>query len=153
MKIRVIKEISIKPGQVPLYLLDDPDHPEKDFKPVGYTRNQLQLVSKYEKPPPISVIRGNPEYWRIQKIVEKVGDKYKVLWKAGDTTIETRKKLEEDVPRMLKEFEDKLKPIVVPKVKPIPKKSTTPVVTNQRVLRPRSTTKLVVTYPKQIIRL
>ena len=102
----------------------------KIFLPVGYTRNQLQVVSKDEKPPPLSVVRGNPEYWRIQKIVEKVGDKYKVLWRAGDTTIETRDKLVEDVPRMLKEFEAGLTPVVKPiskvlKAKPVIQSTTT----------------------------
>lgn len=131
MKPRIIKEISIRPGFPPTYLVNS-DNPNEKWKPVAYTRNQLQIVGEKENPPPKSVIRGEPKYYKIHEILEKKGNTFKIKWKDGDITNEPRSMLEEDVPQMLKEFEDKLKPVVKPK---------------------KSTTKLVVTYPKRIIRL
>lgn len=106
MKIRTIREVLIKPGFPPMYLVDGDKGPNKDFEPVAYTRNQLQIVSADEKPPSMDVIRGKPDLWAIQTIVRKLDNgKYLVKWKAGDGTQETRERLEEDVPDMLKEFD------------------------------------------------
>lgn len=111
-EIRVIREILLRPGQPPMYLLDGSVGKHK-FEPVGYTRNQLQVVPSDEQPPPLSVIRGEVKNWKIKKIIGKKGKgnniKYNVLWVAGDTSWESRKKLLEDVPQMVQKYEDNLK--------------------------------------------
>jgi hypothetical protein len=43
-KERVIKEIIIKPNSPPLYLLDG-NIGKKKFEPIGYTKNQLQVIN------------------------------------------------------------------------------------------------------------
>jgi hypothetical protein len=79
---------------------------------VAYTKNQLQVVSSKEKQPPKTVLRTHI----IQKILEKVKHKglihYKVEWNDGDTTLEPRKKLIEEVPAEVERFEKSLKQVV-----------------------------------------
>lgn len=53
---RVIKEVLLRPGQPPMYLLDGKIGPRKT-EPVAYTKNQLQIIPKNERMPPQSVLR------------------------------------------------------------------------------------------------
>jgi hypothetical protein len=104
-KIQTVTNIMIRPGQPPLYILDN--------HPVAYTKNQLQVVPKNEKVPPMSVIRGNPTKWNIKEILDKKKKYgkwvYTIQWVAGD---EISNVPEENIvgkidKKMLDEFEKK----------------------------------------------
>lgn len=138
LKIRYIRQILIKPGFPPMYLLDGKSGPFSDFQPVAYTRNQLQVVSDNEEAPNASVIRGKPDTYTIQKILDRKKENNKIMfqvkWKAfPEPTWVERKTLNEDVPEMVKEFELKLKE--ENKVKPEPK----PII-EQKIEEPKAET-------------
>ena len=112
-KIREIKEILIRPGQPPMYLLDGKVG-KREVTPIAYTKNQLQVVPADEKPPNPKVIRGKPNTYIVEKIVDKKkeGNRiyYKVRWlgySAKDDTYELRSELIKDVPDLIKEYEKK----------------------------------------------
>lgn len=75
--IHRVKEVLIKPGFPPMYLTDNDN--------VARTKQQLNIVPKDEKPPNIKYIRGNPEHYIINAIVDrkkiKKGFEYKINWK------------------------------------------------------------------------
>lgn len=110
-KIRVIKEILIRPGQPPMYLLDGKIG-KRDITPIAYTQNQLQKVPESEKAPLPKVIRGKPNTYIVEKIMEKKKEKnkiyYRVRWlgySAKDDTWEPRSELIKDVPELVGEYE------------------------------------------------
>jgi len=112
-KVREIKEILIRPGQPPMYLLDGKVG-KREVTPIAYTKNQLQVVPADEKPPNPKVIRGKPNTYIVEKIVDKKkeGNRiyYKVRWlgySAKDDTYELRSELMKDVPDLIKEYEKK----------------------------------------------
>lgn len=102
----IVTDILLKPDSPPLYVLDNDNS-------TVYTKNQLQVIPKKEQRPPIKVVRGNPEVWKIRKILGKKRKngrvKYKIKWETGDITWEPRKNLIDDIPDMIKEYEKKLK--------------------------------------------
>lgn len=108
--IKTIKNILLLPGRPPLYLVNK-DNSDKIDNSVAYTKNQLQVVSSNEEPPEARVVRGNPGTFVVQKILDKKKEKgkfyYEVKWKGQkDTTWEPRSTLLEDVPQMVKEFDE-----------------------------------------------
>ena len=111
-EIRTIKNILLTTGQPPLYQLDD----GKDGidQRVAYTKQQLQVVDKNEELPPPKVIRGKPKTYKVEKIIGKKKIKgkiyYKVKWLGypeEESTWEPRTNLIEDVPDLVKEYENK----------------------------------------------
>jgi hypothetical protein len=95
-----------------MYLLNDTKNIHKIDKRAAYTKNQLHVVSENEEAPLPKVIRGNPKTYVISKILDKRKRKnkieYKIRWKGygpEDDTWEPRKKLIEDVPLLVDEFE------------------------------------------------
>lgn len=115
--VRIVKNIMLLPDQPPLYQLNDIKNPEKIDQTVAYTKNQLQVVPKGERPPPTSVIRGKPNTYVVKKLHDKKKIKnqihYLVEWKGypdkKDFTWEKRANLLEDVPLEVYTFEKKLK--------------------------------------------
>ena len=110
-KERVIKELLIKPGFPPMYLLDGNEGKLK-IQPVAYTRNQLQVIESNEEAPKPSVIRGKPKHYIVEEILKKkkVGRKieYLVKWLGfplDEATWVPRTQLLEDVPEIVKEYE------------------------------------------------
>ena len=103
-----ITEVLLKPNYPPMYLTDKNDN-------VGRTKNQLSKVRKNEKEPKAKFIRGNPEFYIPQEILNKrkVGRKeeYLVRWKGFDeneatwepSTIFDRTK---DLKKMKKKYND-----------------------------------------------
>lgn len=85
-EIHRITQVLLKPNYPPMYLTDNNDN-------VARTKQQLNVVPKDEKPPKIKYIRGNPEYYIINTIVDKkkVGKKYqyKVNWKGYDNSYDS----------------------------------------------------------------
>lgn len=77
-KVYKITEVLLKPGFPPMYLTDANDN-------VARTKNQLSKVEGNEKEPDAKFLRGNPEYYIIQEILEKRvknrKTEYKVRWK------------------------------------------------------------------------
>jgi len=77
-KVYEVKEVLLKPGFPPMYLIDNGDN-------VARTKNQLQPISKELIEPDAKFIRGNPEHYLISKILDKrVVNKrteFKVKWK------------------------------------------------------------------------
>lgn len=110
---RVISEVLLMPGQPPMYLLNDEKDINKVDRRAAYTKKQLQVVPQNEEAPPPDVIRGKPTTYIVQKLVEKkkMGNRiyYKVRWKGyppEQDTWELRSKLVEDVPLLVKEYDN-----------------------------------------------
>ncbi len=108
--IRIIKDIMIEPRMPPLYLLDGNVGRHK-IEPVGYTKNQLQVVTKDEQYPTEEVIRGKPKTYIVQELIRKTRIKgkiyYEVRWRGfQQTTLEPRSVLLKDVPDIVKKFEN-----------------------------------------------
>jgi hypothetical protein len=102
-KERVIKKVLLNPNQPALYILEGPDE-------VGFTKNQLQLISEKEKYPPASVVRGKPSTYVVEKILKKKKIKnkwyYQIKWMSYDeTTWEPAVNIRADVPKMVAAFE------------------------------------------------
>jgi hypothetical protein len=64
-EIRTIEKIILNPNQPPMYILNDNG---KDAE-IGYTKNQLQVISDNEKNPSKSVLRGKYKNPKNQKFV------------------------------------------------------------------------------------
>lgn len=83
-KIRTVKEIILKPGYPPLYLLDG-NQTKRNLDITARTRQQLQLVSEHEEAPDPSVIRGKPTRYIVKSILDHKTMKKKkyllVQWK------------------------------------------------------------------------
>ncbi len=77
-KIYEIYNIILQDGQPPMYIVAINDNP----LPVGYTRNQLQVVEGLEEPPS-TVIRGKPTQYVVTEILgkRKVNDRVEYLTK------------------------------------------------------------------------
>jgi len=112
IKERVIKQVLLKPGFPPLYLLDGTAG-KIGVDPVAYTKNQLQVISKDEVyPKGKDVVRGKPTTYIIDHIVGKTRVKgkifYRVKWRGYDEiTLEPRTELIKDQPRLVQEFESR----------------------------------------------
>ncbi|GET50463.1 DDE-type integrase/transposase/recombinase [Rhizophagus irregularis DAOM 181602=DAOM 197198] len=77
----------------------------------AYTRKELQVVPINEKPPPDSVIRGQPERFVPEQILQhrirKGQDQYLVKWERypdTEATWEPADRLKEDVPDLIRKF-------------------------------------------------
>ncbi|GET61001.1 chromobox protein homolog 5-like [Rhizophagus irregularis DAOM 181602=DAOM 197198] len=77
----------------------------------AYTRKELQVVPINEKPPPDSVIRGQPERFVPEQIlrhrIRKGQDQYLVKWECypdTEATWEPADRLKEDVPDLIRKF-------------------------------------------------
>ncbi|GBC31217.2 chromo domain-containing protein LHP1-like [Rhizophagus irregularis DAOM 181602=DAOM 197198] len=77
----------------------------------AYTRKELQVVSINEKPPPDSVIRGQPKRFVPEQIlrhrIRKGQDQYLVKWERypdTEATWEPADQLKEDVPDLIHKF-------------------------------------------------
>lgn len=100
-----IEEVTLRPNQPPLYIT-------KKYPTVGYTKNQLQVVPKQENKPSAST--------QIKYIVEDILKQkrvkgklyYLVKWyKYSETTWELAKNIKEDVPEIVKAFNNRQKKI------------------------------------------
>ena len=111
-KERVIRQVLIRPGLPPQYLLDG-NATKYKFEPVAYTKNQLQLITKDEVyPDGKKVIRGTPKTYIVSKILKQKKFKgkifYQVLWRGfTEPTWEPKSQLIKDVPKLVAEFEKK----------------------------------------------
>ncbi|GET64415.1 DDE-type integrase/transposase/recombinase [Rhizophagus irregularis DAOM 181602=DAOM 197198] len=108
--IRVIKKMILSPEQPPTYLLNGP-HGRLGVSRCAYTRKELQVVPINEKPPPDSVIRGQPERFVLEQIlrhrIRKGQDQYLVKWERypdTEATWEPADQLKEDVPDLIRKF-------------------------------------------------
>ncbi|CAB4442480.1 unnamed protein product [Rhizophagus irregularis] len=108
--IRVIKKMILSPEQPPTYLLDGP-HGRLGVSRCAYTQKELQVVPENERPPPDSVIRGQPERFVPERIlrhrIRKGQDQYLVKWERypdTEATWEPANRLEEDVPDLIRKF-------------------------------------------------
>jgi hypothetical protein len=106
---RTIKEILIKPGFPPMYLLDG-EVGKRKVEPVAYTKNQLQFIPKNEQKPDRSVVRN--EKFEVEEILDKKRSSnkvyYKVRWKSyplSAATWEPASDLKKQVPDLIKAFE------------------------------------------------
>jgi hypothetical protein len=108
-KIRTIKDILLKPKAPPLYIVSDEPT-------VGYTKNQLQTVSKNEEAPDPNVIRNKkPETYIVEKIVSKKKIKnkihYEIKWlgfPSSQNTFEPKTELIKNptIKTMIEEFDN-----------------------------------------------
>jgi len=110
-KVRIIKDMLIKPDSPPLYLLDG-DVGKRKVEPVAYTKNQLQVIPENEQYPTKEVIRGKPSKYVVDKILGKKKIKgkifYKIKWRGfseADATFEPRTELIKDIPQVIKDYE------------------------------------------------
>ncbi|GBC28599.2 chromobox protein homolog 5-like [Rhizophagus irregularis DAOM 181602=DAOM 197198] len=108
--IRVIKKMILSPEQPPTYLLNGP-HGRLGVSRCAYTRKELQVVPINEKPPPDSIIRGQPERFVPEQIlrhrIRKGQDQYLVKWERypdTEATWEPADQLKEDVPDLIRKF-------------------------------------------------
>ena len=109
-EIRTIKKLMFSPDQPPMYLLNGP-HGRLGVSRCAYTRKQLQLVPDNENPPPDSVIRGKPERYIPEKILQQRTRKgrlqYLIKWERypeSEATWEPADKFQEDVPKLVNEY-------------------------------------------------
>lgn len=108
-KIRTINQLGIVPNQPPLYYLDG-NVGRWRIDPVGYTKNQLQVVSENEQQPKENGGKYKREkYYVVQKILKRktVGSKtsYLVQWEGYDSpSWESETSLMQDVPALVKSF-------------------------------------------------
>ena len=107
--IRTIKDIVLSPKSVPLYIVSG-------LETIGYTKNQLQPVDDDEQPPNKDILTKKYQTYTVEKIVDKKKEKgkiyYLVKWlgfPSDQNTWQTAKMLKEDVPDMVKEYEESLK--------------------------------------------
>jgi len=108
-QIRVIKHIVLRPNTPVMYLLDG-NSGAMGVEPIGYTRNQLQVLNPQEKAPPKKVLRGDVDKWAIKEIIDKRKKngkiEYKVVWMLdNEVTWEPRSTLIKDVPDLIKLFD------------------------------------------------
>jgi hypothetical protein len=104
--IHRIMEVLLKPGFPPMYLIDGDN--------IARTKQQLSKVKMNERPPDAKYIRGNPEHYIIDSIIDKRKvnrkDEYKIIWKGfpdeQDYTWVSGKELDrtEDLRQMKREF-------------------------------------------------
>ena len=113
-EIRTVKYVSLKPMQVPMYFLDG-DVGLLKIEPVGYTRNQLQLVSDTEVKPNKPILEVDEDRFEVESILDKKTEKrtiyYLIKWKGyskKEATWEKRSSLIEDIPQLINRFEKKL---------------------------------------------
>ena len=109
IKPSTITNVIFIPGRPPLYEVDNNEN-------VMYTKNQLQVYDPNELPPNPSVLRGNVTTFKVDKIIAKKKEKgktyYLVRWFGFDATHDTwepAEELKEDVPELVKMFEQKSK--------------------------------------------
>jgi hypothetical protein len=109
-EIRIIKKLTLSPGQPPMYLLNGP-HGRLGVSRCAYTRKQLQVVPDNENAPPDSVIRGDPKYYvpeRILKQRTRNGKlEYLIKWRRypmGQSTWEPAERIKEDAPKLISIF-------------------------------------------------
>ncbi|GBC08974.1 hypothetical protein RclHR1_08510010 [Rhizophagus clarus] len=67
-KVYIIKKLILSPEQLPTYLLDG-SHGRLGVSRCAYTRKELQVIPINKKPPSDSVIRGQPERYVPEKIL------------------------------------------------------------------------------------
>ncbi|GBB92998.1 hypothetical protein RclHR1_20990002 [Rhizophagus clarus] len=106
-KVHIIKKLILSPEQPPTYLLDGP-HGRLGVSRCAYTRKELQVIPINEKPPPDLVIRGQPERYVSEKILNHRTRKgqlqYLVKWERypeDESTWEPADRLQEDVPNLV----------------------------------------------------
>jgi hypothetical protein len=111
-QVRTIKKLILSPEQPPTYLLDGP-HGRLGVSRCAYTRKELQTIPVNEKPPPDSVIRGQPERYIPEKIlrhrIRKGELQYLVKWERypeSESTWESADGLQEDVPNLVRIYND-----------------------------------------------
>jgi Chromo (CHRromatin Organisation MOdifier) domain len=109
-EIHIIKKLILSPEQPPTYLLNGP-YGKLGVSRCAYTRKQLQLVPDHENPPPDSVIRGYPQRYIPEKIlnqrIRKGQLQYLVKWERypiNKATWEPADKIQEDVPNLVQEY-------------------------------------------------
>jgi hypothetical protein len=109
-KIQTITNIIFQPDEPIMYELDNQTYP-------AYTYNQLQVVNfEKERDPPLSIIRGNHEYYVVKSIKGKKKIKgkihYQVQWKGypneSDWTYEpaTTLKKNKAIKKLIDEFQE-----------------------------------------------
>ena len=115
-KPRVVKEVLLKPGFPPMYLLDG-EIGKRKVEPVAYTKNELQIIPENEESPKgEQVIRGKPKQFVINNIVDdkKIKNKkyFLVKWKGfnvSSNTWEPYEKIKKIHPELVKKYEQSLK--------------------------------------------
>lgn len=109
-RIRTIRKLILSPEQPPMYLLDGP-HGRLGVSRCAYTRKQLQIVPDNEKYPPDSVLRGNPQHFVPEKILnQRIRNgklQYLIKWKRypeNRSTWEPAEIIKEDAPGLIAIF-------------------------------------------------
>jgi hypothetical protein len=112
--VHVVRQILLKPGQPPMYLVDGTSGPNK-ILPVAYTRNQLQIIPPDEQYPDKKVIRGTPDTYVIEKLIDRRKHKgriqFLVKWAghpADDNSWEPRTEIKKVAPVYLEAYEKKI---------------------------------------------
>lgn len=112
-KIRIIKEIILKPNMPPMYLLNGKDG---GLESVGYTKNQLQVVPDNEEYPSGKLISNIKKVKKfvVEKILDskKINGKkhYLVKWAgfpSNENTWELATNMGIDVPEIVDEYENR----------------------------------------------
>jgi len=102
-KPHVIEQLLLKPGYPPMYRVDG--------KNPAYTKNQLQVIPKNEQDPNPKVIRGKPETYVVEKLIDHKKERnviyYKVKWRGfpeDEATWEKKSYLMGIVPEMITKY-------------------------------------------------
>ena len=95
-KIRHITRLYLRPGQPPMYQVEDDGH-------VAYTKINCRLCKTMKSDQPTSHRKII-----IKRLSRRFKNKimYEVLWDTGETTVEPRSSLMKDVPDMIDAFEN-----------------------------------------------
>ena len=95
-----IEDYSLRPNQPVMYKVTG-------FNRNYFTGNQIQLIKEDEKLPA-------KDKWIVKEIIGKLTKNnrvfYKVLWSTDETTDEPRATLIKDIPEMIEQYEESIKP-------------------------------------------
>ena len=112
--IRTIKHVILKPDQPPLYLLDGTKGPLQ-IEPIGYTVNQLQLITSNEIAPEKPITNVESNRFEVEKIIGKKKEKniiyYLIKWRGhhkSKATYEKRSSLIKEIPQTINNYEKSL---------------------------------------------
>lgn len=117
-KERIVKQVSIKPGSPVLYILDGTFGKNK-LEPIGYTRNQIQVIpdNEVKKYPTLTkMFSDNSDMMEVEKLLNhKTENRIKyflVKWRTLpkiNATWEKRTELIKTIPNLVLKYEASLK--------------------------------------------
>lgn len=107
-QVKTVSDIYLRPGQPPMYQVQVPNKPPNTN--VAYTKAQLQVVQENEQLPGQHLLEKHTVEALLDRFKKNNRVYFKVKWKGDPTpTDEPRTTLLQDVPILVKEYEERMK--------------------------------------------